>query len=198
MLISVANPKGGQGKSTWSAILSAWADADLLDLDTTNGDTHAWAKKAGRSCRLVQDGVASVLKQAASDPDRWFVADCPPHDFLETRTALQVSQVVVVPLVPGGAQEARAWGRMQDALTQARVTNHGMKAAVVVNSVRQTVMAREIVAMLQAWHAPAAGCAVLGVVPQRVSIAEAFGAGQVPDEPEIKAVLQKLRAFVQG
>ena len=52
MLISVINYKGGQGKSTWAAILADWANADLIDLDLNNGDTWAWAKKAERVCQL--------------------------------------------------------------------------------------------------------------------------------------------------
>ena len=198
MLISVINYKGGQGKSTWAAILADWANADLIDLDLNNGDTWAWAKKAERVCQLPRQGEAEkVLVDAAADKDRWFVADCPPHDHTETRHALQHSHLVLVPLVPGGAQDARAWGRMMDALNKARTLNPGLKAAVVLNAYRQTAMAREFVEMLKEWHQPKAGQAVLGVLPQRVAIAEAYGAGKVPWDEDIAAILKKLALFAR-
>ena len=199
MLISVINYKGGQGKSTWAAILADWADADLIDLDVTNGDTYAWCKKSGRVCQLPPRGDEDkVMAAAAADKDKWYVADSPPHDFLETRIALQRSHLVVVPLVPGGAQDARAWGRMMDALQKARPLNPGLKAAVVLNAYRQTAMAKEFVTMLKEWHQPKHGQAVLGVVPQRVAIAEAFGAGRVPWDEEIAVVLKKLATFAKN
>jgi hypothetical protein len=49
--------------------------------------------------------------------------------------------------------------------------------------------------MLQAWHAPKSGNAVLGAVPQHVALAEAFGAGQPPRDTAVTAVLSKLGRF---
>ena len=54
MLMASANFKGGQGKSTWAAILATWLgdQVEILDLDFGQGDSLAWAKRAGRPARL--------------------------------------------------------------------------------------------------------------------------------------------------
>ena len=197
MLISSVNFKGGQGKSLWAAILAGWLDAELLDLDPRQGDAHDWAEKAGRKSRLIWTDYATVLRQASIDPKNWFVADCPPHEGEETRAALRYSHLVVVPVVPSGAQDARAWGRMTSALAEAKLENPGLKVAAVLNANRQTALAKEFLVMLKEWHQPKVGQAVLGVVPQRVALAEAFGAGEIPKEPSIDAVLSKLKLFAK-
>ncbi len=198
MLASSVNFKGGQGKSLWSAVLADWLDAEILDLDPRQGDSHSWAQKAGRKSRLIWKDAEKALHQAAVDPGLWFVADCPPHEGEETRAALRHSHLVLIPVVPSGAQDARAWGRMVDAIREARIENPGLKVAAVLNANRQTALAKEFVAMLQQWHAPKEGRAVVGVVPQRVGLSEAFGAGTVPTDPAVVAVLGKLQVFAEG
>jgi hypothetical protein len=87
---------------------------------------------------------------------------------------------------------------MVDAIREARIENPGLKVAAVLNANRQTALAKEFVAMLQQWHAPKEGRAVVGVVPQRVGLSEAFGAGTVPTDPAVVAVLGKLQVFAEG
>lgn len=196
MLISVLNYKGGQGKSLWSAILADWADAaELLDLDPRQGDSSTWAEDAGRPARQVWAKDAPGALKAAAAENRWFVADCPPHEGVETRAALEHSHLVVIPLRPAGSQDARAWGRIQAALTEARQVNPGLKAAVVLNESRATAVARDFAEMLKEWHQPRNGQAVLGAVPLRVALAEAFAAGRVPRDEAVEAVLAKLSKF---
>lgn len=197
MLASSVNFKGGQGKSLWSVILADWLGAEILDLDPRQGDSHFWAQKAGRKSRLIWKDSDRILQQAAADPKSWFVADCPPHEGEETRAVLQHSHLILVPVMPSGAQDARAWGRMQDALADARLGNPGVKVAAVLNASRQTGVSKGFVEMLLAWHSPKEGRAVLGVVPQRVGLSEAFGVGMVPTDPTITTVLNKLKAFVE-
>lgn len=197
MLLSSINFKGGQGKSLWTAILAAWLgdDVEILDLDPRQGDAHTWAEKAGRPSRLVKPPYFSrVLSEAASSPD-WSVVDCPPHEGEETRLALELSALVVIPVIPAGAQDARAWGRMRDAIQDARAVNPGLKAAAILNAVRNTALSKEFVIMLQAWHAPKEGRAVIGTVPLRVALSEAFGAGEIPKHDSVSLVLNKLQRF---
>lgn len=197
MLLSSINFKGGQGKSLWTAILAAWLGEgiEILDLDPRQGDAHAWAQKAGRPSRLIwSKDLDKALREAAKSPE-WFVADCPPHEGEETRLALELSSLVLIPVVPAGSQDARAWGRMQDAIQDARVVNPGLKVAAILNAARQTALSKEFASMLQAWHAPKEGRAVLGVVPQRVALAEAFGAGAAPKDESVSQILNKLQRF---
>lgn len=197
MLLSSINFKGGQGKSLWAAILAAWLgdDTEILDLDPKQGDAHAWAQKAGRPSRLIwPKDLDKTLRNAASSSG-WQVADCPPHEGEETRLALELSAIVIIPVVPAGAQDARAWGRMQDAIQDARVVNPGLKVAAILNAARQTALSKEFINMLQDWHAPKEGRAVLGVVPQRVALSEAFGAGSPPKDQAVSLILSKLHRF---
>jgi len=197
MLLSSVNFKGGQGKSLWSGILADWLgpQAEILDCDPKQGDSHAWAEKAGRPSRLVWPrDLGQILRDAAKSPE-WHVVDCPPNEGDETRLALELSAMVVIPVVPAGAQDARAWGRMTDAIADARALNPGLKAAAILNAARQTALSREFITMLEAWHAPKEGRSVLGVVPQRVALSEAFGAGAVPKDEAVSAILSKLRRF---
>lgn len=197
MIISSVNFKGGQGKSLWAAILAAWLGpkVEILDLDPRQGDAHAWAEKAARPSRLVwPHNLVQALREAAKSTD-WYVADCPPHEGEESRLALELSAMAVVPVVPAGAQDARAWGRMQDAIKDTRALNPGLKAAAILNGARHTAISREFLELLQAWHSPRQGRAVVGAVPQHVALAEAFGAGLVPKDEAVTDVLLRLRRF---
>jgi hypothetical protein len=84
---------------------------------------------------------------------------------------------------------------MRDAITEARRANPGLKAAAVLNATRPTGISREFLTMLQEWHAPKQGFAVMGAVPQHVAMAEAYGEGRAPSGPSIEAVLAKLETF---
>jgi hypothetical protein len=84
---------------------------------------------------------------------------------------------------------------MQDTINDARILNTGLKAAAILNGTRNTAISREFLDMLLAWHAPKQGRAILGSVPQHVALAEAFGAGLVPKDETVDAVLSKLRRF---
>jgi cellulose biosynthesis protein BcsQ len=197
MLISSINFKGGQGKSLWAAILAHWLGptAEILDLDYNQGDAYAWAGKANRPARLVKPTDLVVTLHDAAQAEQWFVADCPPHEGKETRYALELSAMVLVPVVPGGPHDFRGWGRMRSAIRDAKVLNPGLKAATVLNASRRTSISREFYDQLTAWHAPKEGRAVLGIVPLRVAMAEALGVGDVPTDESVTAVLAKLRRF---
>lgn len=200
MLISSINFKGGQGKSLWAAILAGWLGpkTEILDLDPKQGDAHAWAEKAHRPSRLVWSRDLVVTLHDAAVSQDWSVVDCPPHEGEETRLALELSAMVIIPVVPAGAQDARAWGRMQDAIKDAKTLNRGLKAGAILNGTRHTAISREFYELLKTWHAPHEGRAVLGTVPQRVALSEAFGAGSVPKDEAVTAVLTRLRRFASA
>jgi hypothetical protein len=84
---------------------------------------------------------------------------------------------------------------MQDAIQDAKVVNPGLKVAALLNAARQTTLSKEFVNMLQEWHAPKEGRAVLGVVPQHVALSEAFGAGAAPEDGAVSQILTKLQRF---
>jgi len=197
MIASSLNYKGGQGKSFWAAILADFLGpaVELLDLDQTQGDSHVWAQKAGRPSRLVPSrDVRGTLQEAARTPT-WAVVDCPPHEGEPTRLALEFSALVLVPVIPGGAPDAQAWGRITQAIEEAHILNPGLKAAVVLNCDRRTQLSTSFVDMLKAWHSPHEGRALLGAVPLKVALAEAIAAGKAPKDKSISEVLLRLRRF---
>lgn len=198
MLIASVNYKGGQAKSFWSAILADYLGpkVELLDLDTTNGDSNTWAQAAGRPSRLVAPNTANqVLQEAARSPE-WFVCDCPPHEGEPTRAALQHAAMVLIPIVATGGPEAAAFGRIAQAVTEAReLVNPTLKAAVVMTLDRETRIANSFREMLRSWHHPAQGQAFLGIVPRHTAMAEAIAQGQAPKHPAITEVLKHLKAF---
>ena len=194
-LVAVANVKGGQGKSTWSAILKTLLNGSgtLLDLDPQQGDAHSWAESAKVTSHLVWPEILyEELEAAASDNLWWHVADCPPNEGEATRAALALASIVFVPLVPGGAQDAQAWGRMSALLEEAWKVNPDMEAAVLLNAVRPTALSRDFRGVMEAWHTPNDGRTFLGIVPMRVAIAEAIAKGKVPNDPTISQALKRF------
>ena len=198
MLIASVNYKGGQAKSFWSAILADYLGpkVELLDLDTTNGDSHTWAQATGRPSRLVPPGAAHQVLREAAQSSEWFVADCPPQEGEPTRAALQHANMLLVPIVATGGPEAAAFGRIAQAITEARqLVNPGLKATAVMTLDRETRIAESFREMLRTWHDPAHGQAFLGVVPRHTALAEAIALGQAPKHPAITAVLKHFRTF---
>lgn len=194
MLISVANHKGGQGKSLWASILASWMEAELLDLDTTNGDSLAWGTRANHPVRLVKAPAREALIAASLDPKQWFVADLPPHEGDLTQMALALSQATLSPVVPGGIQDAAAWGRLRAALAEAREHQPRQKQFVVLNAARPTSISAEFEKMLREWHDGNLQC-VLGVLPLRVIYSEAYAQGKVMDDEQMATLNKRFRRY---
>lgn len=205
MLLAVANVKGGQGKSTWASTLAAWLEGELLDLDPSQGDSYGWAEAAGHSTRLVwPEDLWATLEEAAADHN-WHIADCPPLEGEATRGALALARVVVVPVVPSGAPEARAWGRMLGLIEEARKgPNPSLKAAALLNAVRpRLALVDDFIKLMKDFHHPSESQWFLGVAAQRVAVADAFAAGRMPfhgsgpEAQEFVAILEKIGKIVK-
>jgi cellulose biosynthesis protein BcsQ len=200
MLIASLNFKGGQGKSMWAAILATWLgdQVEILDLDYRQGDSLAWAQRAGRPSRLVRPNDYEQILRTAAASDEWFVVDCPPGEEAQTDLVLRLAALLVIPVLPAGIQDASAWGRMREAIKDAQVTNPGLKIASILNGARRTTMSTQFLAMLKEWHAPKEGRAFIGSVPQRVAFADSYGAGKAPHDPSIDDVLAMLERFASA
>lgn len=199
-LMSVANVKGGQGKSTWSAILKSHLNGSglLMDLDPQQGDAHTWAETAGVASKLIwPENLFEDLEAAANDTLWWHVADCPPNEGEATRAALALAAIVFVPLIPGGAQDAQAWGRMSDLLDEAWKVNPDMEAVVLLNSVRPTALSRDFKDLLESWHSPEQGRNFIGSVPMHVAIAETIAKGKAPNDPAVRKALKSFDKVVK-
>lgn len=204
MLISVANTKGGQGKTPWARELAGYLEAELLDLNPENGDAYAWAQIANHPSRLVYEADLAQILQEAAASKQYFVADCPPWDGQETRMALAFSAAVLVPVSPS-PQGLRGLGRMEDLLEEARdQVNPHLKAGIVGSGKRHGVSfnAGWEKALSEAHHSKK-GTHYLGIMPQRQAFLDSFANGGLtflgsdPEAGEVRNILEKFATLFQ-
>ena len=199
-LIAIANIKGDQGCSTWSAILKRHLNGSglLFDLDPQRGDAHAWAAAAGVQSKLLwPENLSQDLEAAAADCLWWHVADCPSRKGKETRTALALASIIFIPIVPGQAQDAQDWARMSALLNEAWKTNPDMEAIVLLNAVQPSALAPDFLALLEAWHSPEDGRSFIGSVPLQAGITETIAKGKAPKGPAIRQALVETDRVVR-
>lgn len=102
MIISVANQKGGVGKTTTTLTLAHLLHLEgenvaLVDLDAPGPNRVAGASAAERRAKII--GIpAYTINTLPDDLPRYVVIDCPPDAANEDlRIALKLSDFVVVP-----------------------------------------------------------------------------------------------------
>jgi chromosome partitioning protein len=182
-IVAIANMKGGVGKTTVAQTLACFlADAGarvcLVDADP-QGTTRVWAEKAAELGRDVPPvvnlgGARAMHRELTRMRGEWdmLVVDCPPRLGAETRAAMAVADVVLLPVSPGVAD---LWA-LQDTLLlleEARAFNNGLEARAVLNRFDTTLMAKGIAASLGA-----AGVDALDArLTARVTFSEAMAEG---------------------
>ena len=144
MIVTIGSTKGGAGKSTLAvqlALTRARAGRDVLLVD---GDQQATAQtaitlraEAGRvpvpACVWFPDH--RVLAQQMRQQSRRYqdvVIDVGGRDSHTLRTALQLSDLVVIPVRPRSA-DIWALGDMGNVIDEVRATREGLRACAVLN-----------------------------------------------------------------
>jgi len=199
--IAVANTKGGQGKTTLACALAAFLEGTILDANPENADAWHWAQQAGIPCQQVYaDNLDQVLVEAYKSK-QWSVIDCPPTANTETRAAIGISKLVVVP-VGAGYQDIRGLGRMIDLIKEAKAngqTQPGLQVAIVGNGRRAVAFSEAWEQGLARYHHPKEGIHFVGIIPQRQGIVDGYFEGKpafLVGEPAGSEVTKVLHALV--
>ena len=141
LVVTIANLKGGAGKTTVAAALAEAASYGgpvvLLDCDP-QGSASDWADLAAGSGHPFRSAVRSVpaadlRRRIRAETDGYAVAiiDAPPPGALEiARAAIDVADILVIPSPPNMADLRRV------PATQAEADRQGIPAGVVFTLVR--------------------------------------------------------------
>jgi chromosome partitioning protein len=168
-IIAVVNQKGGAGKTTLSMHVAATLTQRghrvmLVDADP-QGTATRWAAAATQEtpfpvpvCGLAAAGrmlhreVQKYVKDYA-----YVVIDCPPAlDALTPQSALLVSDLAVVPLIPSPLDVWAATG-VTYLIENARAINSTLRALLVLNQCQpRQVLAQEVREQLDAFQIPLA------------------------------------------
>ncbi|HEX8978398.1 MAG TPA: ParA family partition ATPase [Parasulfuritortus sp.] len=166
-VIAVVNQKGGAGKSTLAMLLAgALGDAGLrvlvADADPQNTALR-WATAGEGFPADVEDlsgeegKLHKRLKKRQEDYD-YIVIDSPPAASAPvTASALRLANLALVPVIPS-PPDLWASLRIRDAIFEANGRNPFLEARLVVNQAQpNTVLAREVLAMLPEFGIPMLG-----------------------------------------
>jgi chromosome partitioning protein len=160
MIIVVANSKGGVGKSTIAAHLTAWLHQQghqvvLADCDTQHSSSD-WLHEALPEIKTVRlgspDQILDELPQIAREAD-FVIADGPGSNTETSRTLLLCADLAIVPC-KASMLEVRALKQATLALQHAHRIRRGKPKAVIVLSMvgknyRLTQDMRDAAAMLR-------------------------------------------------
>lgn len=140
MIITIANSKGGVGKSTLAVHLAAWLheqghSVTLADCDTQQSSSE-WIREAITELKAVRLGnpneILNELPALALETD-YVIADGPGSNTETSRALLLRADFAIVPC-KASMLEVRALAKATEVLRQAQDIRGGIPKAVIVLS----------------------------------------------------------------
>lgn len=181
MIWGFVNQKGGVGKSTLSQnvadCLSRLGQKVLLIDADKQGTSSDWASLRSENrftvVSMARENMALDAMKIAADYD-FTVIDGPPHADAISRSCIVASDIVIVPIEPGGASRWSSNLTVRQ-LKEAQVLKQTLKCGFVVSrKITGTVLGRDARAM-----AADAGIPIFKTeIEQRVAYAEALTLGK--------------------
>ncbi len=165
MICTIANVKGGVGKTTAAVYLAAIAGMQnqclLIDADPQGSATEWLVECPVQGVQVVVAPSIKALPSAATKAiDKQVIIDTPPgHEGL-VRAALAVADVVVIPTRVGGVEVSRVQ-------TTIAMIPMGIPYGLLITSAR--LQTRDFRETVMAWEE--VGTKILGIIPERVGIA---------------------------
>jgi chromosome partitioning protein len=203
LVITVAQQKGGTGKTTLAASLAAAMASDrkvaLLDIDPQHSLTRWHALRPAAAAPLTFSDVsgwrvAAELDRLRSAHDA-VIIDSPPQVDTDARLAIRAANIVLIPVQPSPPDIWAAEGTLKLATAEKR------RAAMVLNRVPAAGKLREsMIAQLRAADAPL----LATIIGNRTGFASAFAVGLGVTEAaprsiaanELRALLKELLELV--
>ena len=196
MNVAIVGEKGGGGKTTFATNLAGIrasrvgnGHVALLDTDR-QGSSQFWnEERVGHGNGLSQIEVLSAYgesyKRAMSDRKPRFtdsVADIPPGDSDEQRTALYTADCLIIPVQPG-ASDIWTLSLLDVRVAEAMEDRPGLKAWIVLNRVSTHPGNRDRADALEAIRQTCKTIQVADAqVSDRVSLRRAFNEGLTVEE----------------
>lgn len=197
--LSVSGLKGGAGKTVVATNLAAALHRSghktlLIDLDA-QATASTWAARAAELSHDAPPVVSITGSAVRRDIERVgaaydvVVLDSPPRLGVESRTAVILADVVLLPVSPGVAD---TWA-LQSTLTvleDARALRPELRAGLVLNRWDRSSLASSARSALEQTELP-----VLGVLSSRVAYGEAMasGLGVIEYAPKSEAAFEFRR-----
>lgn len=164
MIITIANSKGGVGKSTLAVHLAAWLcdqghRVTLADCDTQQSSSE-WIKEAYPNVKAVRlggpDDILNELPQLKTDAD-YIVADGPGSNTETSRALLLRADLAFVPC-KASMLEIRALTKATEVLRQAQDIRQGIPSAKIILSMvgKNYRLTKDMIEAAQALELPLA------------------------------------------
>ena len=114
MIVTVANVKGGVGKTTSAVLLAHALGAGVVDTDP-QGSATAWgeaAAGAGTPLAVSITSLPTARLEGRLPSGEHLVIDTPPGDLTITKAAIAVADLVLVPTAPTALDMNRVWATL--------------------------------------------------------------------------------------